>query len=125
VTHQVFDDPAALAALCRRYDIRRLSLFGSTLRGTNRPDSDLDLLVEFEPGHKPGLLGLAKIQAELTTLAGGRPVDLRDCGSRGSISRRQDLIHAYFDIDRDIVWKTAVEEVPPLRLQLVALLPAA
>ncbi len=77
MTHQVFDDPAALAALCRRYDIRRLSLFGSTLRGTNRPDSDVDLLVEFEPGHKPGLLGLAKIQAELTTLAGGRPVDLR------------------------------------------------
>jgi predicted nucleotidyltransferase len=73
----VFDDPAALAALCRRYDIRRLSLFGSTLRGTNRPDSDVDLLVEFESGRKPGLLGLAKIQAELTTLAGGRPVDLR------------------------------------------------
>jgi uncharacterized protein len=77
VPHQVFDDPAALAALCRRYDIRRLSLFGSTLRGTDRPDSDVDLLVEFEPGRKPGLLGMAKIQAELTALAGGRPVDLR------------------------------------------------
>lgn len=84
MTHQVFDDPAALAALCRRYDIRRLSLFGSTLRGTNRPDSDLDLLVEFEPGHKPGLLGLAKIQAELTTLAGGR-LHVHDLGERLAI----------------------------------------
>ena len=77
MTHQVFRDPAALTALCLRYDIRRLSLFGSTLHGTNRPDSDVDLLVEFEPGHEPGLLGLAKIQTELTALAGGRPVDLR------------------------------------------------
>jgi uncharacterized protein with HEPN domain len=41
------------------------------------------------------------------------------------VAMRNRLIHAYFDIDRDIVGKTAVEEVPPLRLQLVALLPAA
>jgi uncharacterized protein with HEPN domain len=41
------------------------------------------------------------------------------------VAMRNRLIHAYFDIDRDIVWKTAVEEIPPLRLQLVALLPAA
>ena len=75
--HQVFPNSAELAALCRRYHIGRLSLFGSTLQGTDRPDSDLDLLVEFEPGHKPGLLRLAQIQAELTTLAGGRTVDLR------------------------------------------------
>jgi uncharacterized protein with HEPN domain len=41
------------------------------------------------------------------------------------VAMRNRIIHAYFDIDRDIVWKTALEEVPPLRLQLVALLPAA
>ena len=57
--------------------IRRLSLFGSTLKGTNRPDSDVDLLVEFEPGKEPGLLALAGIEAELSALAGGRAVDLR------------------------------------------------
>ena len=45
----IFSDPAALAALCRRYRIRTLSLFGSTLGGTARPDSDVDLLVAFEP----------------------------------------------------------------------------
>jgi len=75
--HRVFSDTAALAAACRRHCIRRLSLFGSTLKGTNRPDSDVDLLVEFEPGKEPGLLALAGIEAELSALAGGRPVDLR------------------------------------------------
>jgi hypothetical protein len=54
-----------------------LALFGSTLRGTDRPDSDVDLLVEFEPGHKPGLLALAGIEAELSVLAAGRQIDLR------------------------------------------------
>jgi len=67
----------ALASLCRRHHIRRLSLFGSTLKGTHRPDSDVDLLVEFEPGREPGLLGLAGIEAALSILAGGRRVDLR------------------------------------------------
>jgi predicted nucleotidyltransferase len=75
--HHVFSDPAALATVCRRHRIRRLSLFGSTLKGTNRPDSDVDLLVEFEPGKEPGLLALAGIEAELSALAGGRAVDLR------------------------------------------------
>jgi uncharacterized protein len=73
----IFPDPAALAAVCRRYHIQRLALFGSTLKGTNRPDSDVDLLVEFEPDHKPGLLGLARIEAELSDLTGGRQIDLR------------------------------------------------
>ena len=70
-------DRVALAALCRRRQIRRISLFGSTLRGEERPDSDVDLLVEFEPTATPGLLGLAGIEAELSALLGGRRVDLR------------------------------------------------
>ena len=73
----VFRDDAALEAICGRYHIRRLALFGSTLKGTKRPDSDIDLLVEFEPGREPGLLRLARIEAELSELLGGRPVDLR------------------------------------------------
>jgi uncharacterized protein len=52
-------------------------LFGSVLNGTDRPDSDVDLLVEFEPGAAPGLLGLAAIEAELSSLLGGRRIDLR------------------------------------------------
>ena len=74
---QVFIDMAALAALCRRRRIRRLSLFGSTLKGLARPDSDVDLLVEFERGMEPGLIGLSAMEAELSKLYGGRKVDLR------------------------------------------------
>lgn len=70
-------DNEALTRLCRRHGIRRLSLFGSVLKGTDRPDSDIDLLVEFEPGAVPGLLGMVAIEADLAELMGGRPVDLR------------------------------------------------
>lgn len=74
---RLFPDRAALAALCRRRGLRRLSLFGSVLKGTARPDSDVDLLVEFAPDAVPGLLGLAAIERELSQLLGGRRVDLR------------------------------------------------
>lgn len=66
-----------LAAFCRQHGICRLSLFGSVLRGTAKPDSDVDLLVEFEPARVPGLLGLAAMEAELSEMFGGRKVDLR------------------------------------------------
>ena len=73
----VFRDHDALAAICRRYHIHRLSLFGSTLKGSDRPDSDVDLLVEFQPRAKPSLLTMAGIEVELSKLLGGRKVDLR------------------------------------------------
>ena len=63
-----------LAAYCRRWHIRTLSLFGSANRPDFGPDSDLDILVEFEAGHAPGLAFFA-MQRELTELL-GRPVDL-------------------------------------------------
>ena len=66
-----------LARFCRSQHIRRLSLFGSTLSGTSGPGSDIDLLVEFEPGQEPGLLGLATMEAELSAMLGGKTVDLR------------------------------------------------
>ena len=68
---------AELAPICRRHRIRKLSLFGSRLKGTARPDSDVDLLVEFEPNAVPGLLGIAAMELELSALLGGRKVDLR------------------------------------------------
>jgi predicted nucleotidyltransferase len=74
---RLFADRSALASLCRRHRVRRLSLFGSVLKGTARSDSDVDFLVEFERGAVPGLLGLAAIEAELSELLGGRRVDLR------------------------------------------------
>ena len=59
------------------HHIRKLSLFGSTLKGTARPDSDVDLLVEFETGRVPGMLALVSMEAELGDMLGGRKVDLR------------------------------------------------
>jgi len=65
-----------IADFCRRHHIRKLAVFGSVLHGDARPDSDLDLLVEFEPGHVPGLIRLAGMELELSALLGGRKVDL-------------------------------------------------
>lgn len=66
-------------ALCRfaaRHRVRRLAAFGSVLRDDFGEDSDIDLLVEFEPGHTPGLLTIAAMEIELGVLL-GREVDLR------------------------------------------------
>jgi len=64
-----------LSELCQRHHIRKLSLFGSALRDDFRPDSDVDVLVEFEPGCIPGFIRLAGIEMELSELL-GRKVDL-------------------------------------------------
>jgi predicted nucleotidyltransferase len=64
-----------LAEFCRRNHIRRLSFFGSVLRDDFGPESDIDVLVEFEPGHVPGLRFI-RMQDELSDLFGGRRVDL-------------------------------------------------
>jgi predicted nucleotidyltransferase len=71
---------AALARFCEAHHIRRLSLFGSQLKGAARPDSDIDLLVEFDPEHIPGLIGVAGMELELAEMLGGRKVDLRTTG---------------------------------------------
>ncbi|MEX2157842.1 MAG: nucleotidyltransferase family protein [Dehalococcoidia bacterium] len=64
----------AIADVCRRFHIRTLAFFGSVLHGTLRPDSDVDVLVEFEEGHTPGF-AFFDIQDELSRLL-GRQVDL-------------------------------------------------
>ncbi len=61
---------------CRRHHIRRLALFGSVLRDDFTADSDVDVLVEFEPGHVPGLITLAGIEEELSEHLGGHKVDM-------------------------------------------------
>jgi predicted nucleotidyltransferase len=76
MTTRIAIDKPALAKLCRQYHIRRLSFFGSVLRDDFGPQSDVDVLVEFEPEHIPGLLKLALIEADLSHLLGGRRVDL-------------------------------------------------
>jgi uncharacterized protein len=65
-----------IAAFCIRHRVRRLSLFGSILSEDFSPQSDVDVLVEFEPGSTPGYFGFAGMQMELSRLL-GRRVDLR------------------------------------------------
>ncbi len=65
-----------LADFCRRHHIHKLSLFGSVLREDFRPDSDIDVLVEFEPDVAVGLIRLAGMELELSALL-GRQVDMR------------------------------------------------
>ena len=65
-----------IAQFCRRHHIRKLSVFGSVLRENFRSDSDIDVLVEFEPGHVPGLIRLAGMELELSALLGGRKIDM-------------------------------------------------
>ncbi len=65
-----------LLKFCRENHIKKLSLFGSALRDELKPESDIDLLVEFDDEHIPGLLKLAGIEIELTKMI-GRKVDLR------------------------------------------------
>jgi predicted nucleotidyltransferase len=67
--------PPNLPPLCRAHHVARLWVFGSALHADFGPESDLDLLVEFEPGAKVGLLALSRLQRDLTALF-GRHVDL-------------------------------------------------
>ncbi len=84
--------PAALGEICRRYGIRRLSIFGSSLKGTRRPDSDLDLIAEFLPGRTPGF-AFVRLGEELSRLFGLR-VDLHTAGSLSRYIRGKVLIEA-------------------------------
>jgi len=65
-----------IAAFCRENGIRRLAFFGSVLRDDFRPDSDVDVLVEFQSGVRVGYLSLARMTRQLTVIL-GRNVDMR------------------------------------------------
>lgn len=84
-----------IASFCRRHHIRRLSLFGSVLRNDFGPESDIDVLVEFEPGFVPGL-ALFAMQEELAAIL-QRRVDLNTPG----------FLSPYF---RDEVLRTAEDQ---------------
>ncbi len=67
---------STLEAFAQRYGIARLALFGSALRNDFDEDSDIDILIEFEPGRTPGLFALSAMERELESTI-GRVVDLR------------------------------------------------
>lgn len=84
---------AAITAFCRRNHIRRLALFGSVLRDDFTPTSDIDVLVEFDPGQIPGLIKFVGMQAELSAIL-GRNVDLNTPAFISSHFRKQVLSEA-------------------------------
>jgi predicted nucleotidyltransferase len=81
-------DPTAIDSFCRRNGIRRLAVFGSALRDDFTPESDVDLLVEFQPGQKVSLFDMARMEMELEQIVHDHRVDLRTAG---------DLSHRFRD----------------------------
>ena len=88
-----------LAEFCRRNRIRKLSLFGSVLREDFRPESDVDVLVEFEPGARVGLIKLTGMEIELGRLL-GRKVDLNTAGCLSQYYRDKVLAAAEVQYER-------------------------
>jgi predicted nucleotidyltransferase len=88
---------AEIEAFCRKHHIRRLALFGSVLRDDFTDESDIDVLVEFEPGHTPGL-AFFSMQDELSEIL-GREVDLNTPGDLSKYYRDEVLDEAepYYD----------------------------
>lgn len=86
--HGLTIDDDAVAAFCASHRVHRLALFGSLLRPDFGDDSDIDVLVEFEPGQSPGLIGIASMEIELEQLL-ARKVDLRSIGDLSRYFRQQ------------------------------------
>ncbi|MBI5669438.1 MAG: nucleotidyltransferase family protein [Chloroflexi bacterium] len=90
----------AIVAFCEKYPIRRLSLFGSVLRDDFRPDSDVDVLVEFLPGARISYFDMATMEIELGTIF-GRKVDLREPEELSRYFRQKVLDSAMLLYERE------------------------
>jgi uncharacterized protein len=82
-----------LMEFCRKNHIRRLSLFGSALRGRLGPESDIDLLVEFDKEHLPGFFELSRMEMEMTGIL-GRKADIRTAEELSRYFRDDVVKHA-------------------------------
>ena len=68
--------PETIAELCEKWHIRKLAVFGSALRDDFSEDSDVDILVEFEPEHTPGFFALFDLEQALSQMMASRPIDI-------------------------------------------------
>ncbi|MGF7184254.1 hypothetical protein GGQ84_000337 [Desulfitispora alkaliphila] len=87
-----------LSAFCRKYNIKKISLYGSALKGKLKENSDIDLLVEFEEGCSPGFFQLSDMEEELSHYFGGRKVDLRTANDlsryfRNNVIAEAEVLH--------------------------------
>ena len=89
----------ALTEICIRYGVESLSIFGSVARGDFGPGSDIDVLVEFQSGSAPGMMGIVQMQDELSELFGGRSVHVSTRAMLDNPYRRssvlRDLVRLY------------------------------
>ena len=85
-------DRRALGAICRKYGVKKMSLFGSAARGELRPDSDVDLLVEFKRSSKTGLFELVHMQDELSPLFAKRTIQIAGRGILKNPYRRETIL---------------------------------
>ncbi len=83
-----------IAEFCKKYHVLKLSLFGSVLREDFHMDSDIDFLVEFEPGKAPGLISYCRMERELSEMLGDRKVELRTPEELSKYFRDEVLAHA-------------------------------
>ena len=97
---QISVSKTALATFCQEHGIKRLAIFGSALREDFGPESDIDVLVEFEPDRIPGLLGIAGMELELSELFTGRKVDMRTPEDLSPYFRQDVLATAEVQYDR-------------------------
>jgi uncharacterized protein len=84
---------------CRRHHICKLSLFGSVLRDDFTPESDIDFLVEFEPGKTPGFFNIVSMEMELSELLEGRKIDLRTLNELSVYFRDRVIAEAVVQYD--------------------------
>lgn len=84
-------DAKAVAAICRKYGVKKMSLFGSAARGELRADSDVDLMVEFKRSSKTTSFGLIDLQDELSAIFGNRRVEITSPGVLENPYRRRTI----------------------------------
>jgi hypothetical protein len=87
-------DIARIEAFCRRHGIVKLAFFGSVLRADFGNESDVDVLVEFDATHVPGLFGIARMERELSPILGGRRADMHTAEDLSRYFRRDVLKEA-------------------------------
>ena len=98
--HGIEISRAEVARFCEAHHIRRLALFGSILTGRFRSDSDVDVLVEFDPAASPTYLDMAGMEQELSTIL-GRKADLRTANELSRYFRDQVAASAAVQYERD------------------------
>ena len=94
MVNKIFPDSEEIKKFCQTNHITKMSLFGEVVRGKDSPDTEVDVLVEFDPDHIPGLLRFAGMQNQLSDMIGGREVELRTKGFLCRYTRDKVLAEA-------------------------------